>query len=55
MFLSKNLILLSESIINLDMEFVVKEEKLDFSETKSILKDVISGNFKFLINNYLIL
>lgn len=32
------------------MDFLLKEEKLDFSETKAMLKDVISGNIFIKLN-----
>lgn len=43
LFIIKNLILLSQSIMDLGIEFLVQEQELDFSETKRMFLDLISG------------
>ncbi|KRX08001.1 Cyclic nucleotide-binding protein [Pseudocohnilembus persalinus] len=43
LFLAKNLILLSETVLSLKLDFVKKEQEIDFSDTKNQFKNILSG------------
>jgi len=45
LFLIKHLLLLNQSLSEIGIEILVKEQKLDFSETKNTLFELISGNY----------
>lgn len=45
LFLIKHLLLLNQILSEIGIEILVKEQKLDFSETKNTLFELISGNY----------
>ena len=45
LFLINHLLLLNQSLSEIGIEILVKEQKLDFSETKNTLFELISGNY----------
>lgn len=51
LFLIKHLLLLNQTLSEIGIEILVKEQKLDFSETKNTLFELISGNYGNSENN----
>lgn len=51
LFLMKHLLLLNQILAEVGIEILVKEQKLDFSETKNTLFELISGNYNEINKN----
>lgn len=48
LFVIKNTLLLNDQIIHLRVDFTIKEQELDFSETKSFISDIQMGKLSNL-------
>ena len=49
-YLLKNILLISEKIMEMGMDFLISQQELDFTQTKNILLDIVSGNVQPTFN-----